>query len=204
MSIETIEKTKAKFPHVEFIHDDKFSSTEKHDILNDKIRLWAEGAKLVESSAVLVDVDILFVKSINHFFKPDIVFTYRKNHKFPINLGIILITNAKEQINFLCELKEKTQKLYLYREKESREKFGACDQRAFIELSNEKCHGVNCRDLNEVECNFDERTHAFHYKTGWHPILMDGKPFPTEGARSQCKKAHEYWIEVNKCSCKGS
>jgi len=171
----------------------------KHDLLNDRMRLWETGVVASNTDTVLVDVDILFVKPIYHFFRNEITYTFRENHKYPVNFGILLLRGGSRHTAFMHKLTQRTQYLFDTQYEKSKQEYGSCDQQALIELvtNNPNAGGVSCLDLNEVDCNFTERTHAFHYKTGWHPILLDGEPFPETGPRAACLKAYNFWLSVN-------
>lgn len=171
----------------------------KHGLLNDRMRLWEEGVAGSDSDTVVVDVDILFVKPIYHFFKNEITYTFRENHQYPLNFGILLLRDGSKHADFMHKLTKRTQYLFDNHYERARQKYGSCDQQALVEMldSDFDIGGVSCLDLNEVSCNFTERTHAFHYKTGWHPVLLDGESFPSEGPRAVCRKAYDFWLSVN-------
>jgi len=171
----------------------------KHGLLNDKVRLWEEGVAGSNSDTVVVDVDILFVKPIYHFFKNEITYTFREKHQYPLNSGILLLRDGSKHASFMRLWADRTQYLFDTQYEKAKKKYGACDQQALVELldGDFDIGGVSCLDLNEVDCNFTERTHAFHYKTGWHSVLLDGETFPLEGPRSACRKAYAFWLSVN-------
>jgi hypothetical protein len=187
---------------VETVHTET-RGKDKHDLLNDRVRLWEEGVAGSNTDTVVVDVDIIFVKPIYHFFRHEITYTFREKHEYPVNLGILLLRDGAKHVEFMSKLTKRTQYLFDTQYEQSKQEYGSCDQQALVELidGDPNVGGVSCLDLNEVDCHFTERTHAFHYKTGWHPFLLDGEPFPSKGPRSRCRKAYNFWLSVNEeCS----
>lgn len=183
----------------DLIHVDVDSSDDKHNLINSRMKYWHEGSN-ENKKVVLIDVDMLFLKNIESFFKNNsIIYTTRSNHVFPINLGILLLDNGKDFQIFTNHLAEETLRIYsdIKQRLYAKQFFGSCDQQAFLNIKKDyKTIEVPCRLLNEVDCNFDNLTHIVHYKTGWHPILLDGMNF-SDSSRKNCIKAYRYWLEIN-------
>lgn len=189
-----------KFNNVELIEMETKDSS-KHDSLNDRMVAWEMGAKRTEGRAVPIDVDIILIKPIDHFFKEDIVYTYRENHQFPLNLGILLLNNGSTAYEFMKELRISTYNTFHSPNMQAaRDIYGSCDQKAMFDLHGAKkykTNGVSCKLLNEVDCNLNDNTHALHYKTSWHSMILDGQPW---NKNPVCQKAYDYWRQLNRQS----
>lgn len=170
---------------------------DKHALLNDRMLAWEMGCKDVNGPVVPIDVDIMLLKPIGNFIAPDITYTYRENHRFPINLGILLLYRGTECYQFMKQLKELTFRIYHSKHRQkARQNFGSCDQRAMVSMINQnrllRINGIPCRVLNEVDSNLTEDTHAVHYKTSWHPILLDNQP-QTDPKK---QKLYDLWLSL--------
>lgn len=56
--------------------------------------------------------------------------------------------------------------------------------------------GEPCRVFNETNCRAiegDEELRVIHYKTGWHPILLEGKEFTKNRPEAACGQMFKHW-----------
>lgn len=159
----------------------------------------------------------------------DITFTW-KDEVFPINTGVMLarsgevaavvframiqrieqVVKDKSQLGMALGSSGAADQFVL------REMVGFCnyDRTAIKEVVDSEgtggvrrvaFRGVPCRQLNEINCGaITPEVRVIHYKTGWHPILLEGKDFTANRPKTRCAEMFAYWHELEAESARES
>jgi hypothetical protein len=163
-----------------------------------KLRFWAEITNHVNEDVVcFLDSDTLVYKNITPYIQEDFDLLYTwKNETFPLNVGVVIIKNNRK-IRKLLELWcERTEDIVNDEEKlkSACALHGAADQQALsdligtsnyenditrsFEFGSIRFRGVPCDELNQSNIvPVENSVSIFHYKTGWHPILLREEGF---------------------------
>jgi hypothetical protein len=212
-----IELLSAGFPRFRFIRTEQSMSGDLHQRIPRKLHAWKEACALLAghqpSALCFLDCDTLLVSTIDQFLQPgwDVTFTW-KDELFPINTGVLLARNAEIAGILLSDLAQRVE--YIVRDpgrlQTALGSSGAADQHALREIIG-FCNydreivrtlagrelvfrGVPCRQLNETNCRpMTPDLAIVHYKTGWHPILLDGAPFTRNRPADRCQQMFEHF-----------
>jgi hypothetical protein len=154
-----------------------------------------------EDQLVLADADTLIVRDLSAFFSDsaaDVIFTW-KPENVPVNTGVMLVKSGPPATTFFRRLEERTVEILetpeLYQQaNDPALGYGAADQMALMQLvgfEREKTgyaievggvpvqlRAEPCSRLNETNSRpLSDEIHVIHYKGGWQPILLQGRPF---------------------------
>jgi len=204
----------AAFPTWRFLKTDCPVHGDVHQRIPRKLHAWREACGLFPDDPIcFVDCDTLLVRRLDEFLGDgwDVVYTW-KDELFPINTGVMMARDGRTADALFGEMVEKVERIVRdpARLSQALGSSGAADQHALREIVG-FCNydgdttrtvagremvfrGVPCRFLNETNCRpITEDLRLIHYKTGWHPILWEGKPFTANRPESRCREMLEYW-----------
>lgn len=188
-----------------------------HQRIARKLHLWRDACAALASSGVeaplcLIDCDTVVNRRFDHHLATngepewDVIFTW-KDEAFPINTGVMLTRDAATGAALFEELALRAERIV--RDEAALHQAcsvsGAADQHALRELIGFVNYdrtilrtvagremifkGVPCRQLNETNCRpITEDLCITHYKTGWHPILLEGGPFTKNRSEERCRE----------------
>lgn len=198
-----IESLKVAFPAFDFRETDFDFSGHWVRRIASKMRSWSRAVAehADESMLVLADADTLILRDLKPFFAAqdaDVIFTW-KPENVPVNTGVMLVKAGPAATAFFQRLSERTVEILespvLYAEaNDPALGFGAADQMALMQLVDFRREVTNyevtiggetvrlraepCSLLNETNSRpLDSDIHIIHYKGGWQPILLQGRPF---------------------------
>jgi hypothetical protein len=176
-----------------------------------KMRSWSRAVVEHEGKdqLVLADADTLIVRDLSSFFSDaaaDVIFTW-KPENVPVNTGVMLVKSGAAATAFFRRLEERTVEILetpaLYAQaNDPALGYGAADQMALMQLvgfEREKTgyaidvagvpiqlRAVPCSRLNETNSRpLSDEIHVIHYKGGWQPILLQGRPFSRFRTRAE-------------------
>ncbi len=211
-----IETLRAAFPAWTFTETDRPIHGELHQRIPRKLHAWLAACDGVGDDAPIcfVDCDTLLVRPLTPVLEApgwDVIYTW-KDEAFPINTGVIAARGGTAARTLLTELAARVERIVSNPEALSAAlgSSGAADQHALRELvgwvnydrdtertvggARLRFRGVPCRVLNETNCRpIGEDLRLIHYKTGWHPILLQGAPFTRNRPQDRCREMHEFW-----------
>lgn len=190
-----------------------------------KIHAWLEAARLAgEGPIVLLDCDAVVRRPLDHLFDGtwDVLYTW-KDELFPINTGVMAGRTGAVLARVLASLLPRIESIIASPEEFARAigSSGAVDQHAFREIigwcnydgvseravrvsggeERLRFRGVPCRVYNETNCRaMDESLAVIHYKTGWHPILLEGAAFTQNRPASACGEMFRHWHALEAAS----
>jgi hypothetical protein len=198
------------FPNVDFIRTEFDLSSDFLQRISSKLNAWCRAVSdhAYEPEICLADVDTLVLRDLSSFFKDaaQIVFT-DKPEKSPLNSGVILARGGEAASAFFRLWNERT--LEILRTPELRRQandyslhYGGGDQMALYQMLGYERGRVDyevtveghrvavrcepCAVLNETNSlPINDRMHIIHFKSGWQPILLDGKPFTRNRPREK-------------------
>ncbi len=210
------------FPQFDFIDTAHGIHGDLIDRIAHKTLLWADAAHRYRGeNLVFVDVDMLVLKDISHFFVEetfDLGFTYKDDEIYPINTGTFLARASEETEEFFTLWDKETHRIV--NDAELRNKatsrsypYGAPDQMAFFTMIGyEKgktsykvsvgtqtlvCSGFPCTLLNETNSKpITDAMHIIHYKGGWHSILLDGTDFTSRRPKKESWDMYQYYLRT--------
>lgn len=179
-----------------------------------KLHAWKKACELCpEAPVCFIDCDTLVVRPLPELEQDgwDIVYTW-KDEVFPINTGVMLARSPGAAAALFTEMAERVERIVsdAGRLAQAVGASGAADQHALREIVG-FCNydkdvtrsmggrelvfrGVPCKRLNETNCRpITPDLSVIHYKTGWHPILWEGKPFTANRPEHKCREMLEYW-----------
>ncbi|MFM9995472.1 MAG: hypothetical protein ACKVU4_06675 [Phycisphaerales bacterium] len=205
----------AAFPRWTFTKTDADVSGSLHQRIPRKLHAWrAACAAFPDDPIAFVDCDTLLVRPLDAFVNPpgwDVIYTW-KDEPFPINTGVILARDGRTAATLLDEWVRKVERIV--RDPASLAaavgSSGAADQHALREMIGWVHYdrdatrsvagrelvfrGVPCRRLNETNCRpMTDDLHIIHYKTGWHPILLQGASFTRNRPEERCREMFAHW-----------
>jgi len=187
-----------------------------HERIARKLHVWiAACARLADDHGPLcfIDADALVVSRFDDELAGewDVIYTW-KNELFPINTGVMLFRTAATARLVLKDMAARVERIVADKDSLARAlgASGAADQQALREIIgfvnyNETIvreiagtriafRGVPCARLNQTSCAaIAPTTHVVHYKTGWHPILLEGARFTTNRPEEACKEMFACW-----------
>lgn len=205
----------AAFPRWEFTRTDADLSGALHQRIPRKLHAWRAACnRFADHSVCFVDCDTLLVRDLDPFLSADgwdVIFTW-KDEPFPINTGVILSRDGRTAAALLDEWALRVERII--RDPDTLASAvaasGAADQHALREIVGWVNYdrdvprrvggrelvfrGVPCRRLNETNCRpITDDLHLIHYKTGWHPILLEGAAFTRNRPEDRCREMFALW-----------
>ncbi|MEX2218274.1 MAG: methyltransferase domain-containing protein [Phycisphaerales bacterium] len=181
-----------------------------------KLHAWKRACEMAPGRPVaLLDCDTLLVRRLDEFFEGaggwDIIYTW-KDELFPINTGVMLASTGAAGAALFGAMAARVERLIRDPDllRVALGSSGAADQHALREIvgfcSYDKhtvrtvagrelvFRGVPCKWLNETNCRpMSGDLCIVHYKTGWHPILLEGKDWTVNRPRERCREMFEHW-----------
>ena len=198
-----IDALRSAFPRFDF-HETSFDFSKDFLLrISSKVHSWCRAAEehAGERDLCLADVDTLVLRDVSSFLAkddPDVIFT-DKPDRTALNTGVILAHGGAATTAFFRAWRDRTLAIIadaeLYRQANDYSLgYGAADQMALwqmlgyergrtnftIEASGEKVslRSEPCALLNETNSlPVTDDKHILHYKSGWQPILLQGRPF---------------------------
>ena len=175
-----------------------------------------------ENQTILfVDADMVFYKSPEMFIKNlgtnfDLVLT-RKMGKFPLNAAVIIAKKNSRTLEAFARYRNETKRILSDKAgiRQASSKFGSPDQYALVKIldieerimdSQECCTAgkdlllrlmfIPCDILNQTESVdiVGTSTLLVHLKTGWHPIVLDGKRFNKLRPKKEGSQIFSLWL----------
>jgi hypothetical protein len=218
VSNHEIDLLKTSFPKVTLLKSTQ--SIEEQDMRKKiplKLRLWSQACeKYPDNILYLIDCDTVLCSDLTGFIKEDydILYTW-KNEFFPLNTGFMIVKSnnkVREFMRLWLKMTEETIENPVEFE-EGIKINGGISQHTFAKIINTQSYdgiterningkairfkGVECKYLNETNCvPITQDTHIIHYKGGWHPILLENKPFSKNRPEDTCKEMFEYWGKI--------
>lgn len=172
-----------------------------------------------DSPVAFIDCDTIVVQDFSRYFDEDfdLAFTW-KSPPNPINTGVMLFRNRPRVRSFLEEYARRIVVTLgdVQAIERAKQRAGAVDQAVIMDFIGEPPYagardvrlpsgerlrvlGYPCAELNQTECGpVTEKTHIIHYKSGWHPILLENAPFSAYRPASKCAEMHEVWQNVQR------
>lgn len=205
---------KSAFKNTEFIKVDLSVNGNIDQVISFKTNFLARALALAGDGIVcFLDCDTLVYKRFDWLLKEkfDVVYTW-KNEKFPLNTGVLVLRNSDKTKCFVQEWADRTNEII--RDKKLLAKAcavnGAADQQSLMDILAStqfdkqiirEVHGhsllfkgINCEYLNEIRSTpITDKTHIIHYKSGWHPILLDGQEFTTQRPEESSRMLFDFW-----------
>lgn len=194
-----------------------------------KMHAWLEGARAFPDRAVaFLDCDTLLMRSIDDVASIDvssswdILFTW-KDELFPINTGVMLARDGAVAAHVFGAMLTRIERLIADKGAFATAvgSSGAADQHALREIigfcnydrtiTRPVTHagvtrevafrGEPCRVWNETNCRgLDDALRIVHYKTGWHPILLENAPFTRNRPETACAAMFRHWHQTEQAS----
>ncbi|MDB6174845.1 MAG: hypothetical protein JWL59_4156 [Chthoniobacteraceae bacterium] len=215
-----LDPIRALFPNTDFIRTDFDLSSDFLQRISSKLNAWcrAVGEHAHEPQICLADVDTLILRDLSAFFEDpaQIVFT-DKPERSPLNSGVILARGGEAASAFFRLWNERT--LEILRTPELRRQandyslqYGGGDQMALYQMLGYERGRVAyevpveghrvavrcepCAVLNETNSlPINDRMHIIHFKSGWQPILLDGRPFTRNRPREKSWEMFTLYLE---------
>ncbi len=198
-----VEALRAAFPRYDF-HQTAFDFSKDFLLrISSKVHSWCRAAEehAGERDLCLADVDTLILRDVAAFLAKDdadVIFTHKPD-RTALNTGVILAHGCPATTAFFRAWRDRTVAIIadpeLYRQANDYSLgYGAADQMALwqmlgyergratysIEACGEKVQlrAEPCAVLNETNSlPVTDDKHILHYKSGWQPILLQGRPF---------------------------
>jgi len=210
------------YPGVRFVETRFDFSRDRIQRISSKTLIWELACSRQPAGELLafVDVDTIVLRDLAGFLSDpavDVVFTWKDEH-FQLNSGVLLARAGEGTRRFFGEWLRRTQEILrtpaLYAQANSRDfPYGGGDQMALYQMLDYRpgqsryavsigghtvhCRGEPCATLNETNSvPVTARTHVIHYKGGWQPILLDGKPFSRHRPRAACREMYALYLET--------
>jgi hypothetical protein len=206
-----IEALRAAFPRYDF-HRTTFDFSKDFLLrISSKVHSWCRAAEehAGERDLCLADVVTLVLREIDPFLakdNADVIFT-DKPDRTALNTGVLLAHGSAATTAFFRAWRDRTLAIIadpeLYRQANDYSLgYGAADQMALwqmlgyergraaytIEAGGEKVQlrAEPCAVLNETNSlPVSAEKHILHYKAGWQPILLQGRPFTRNRPRPE-------------------
>lgn len=210
------------FPGFEFVQTEFERSTDIMHTIPRKMYAWREGARrFADRAVVFLDCDTLLVRPLDEYLEGDgwdLLFTW-KDEIFPINTGVMSARNGEVADHVFSAMLPRIERMIASKVEMQQAVMssGAADQHALREIigycnydgvftrgvtahgttRDVKFRGAPCRVLNETNCRgIDPDLRIIHYKTGWHPILLEGADYTKNRPESACRSMFRRWNEV--------
>jgi hypothetical protein len=206
------------FPSWRFVEAAGGMDGDLHQRIPRKLHAWRAAAEMEPARPMaFLDCDTLVVRRLDEFFAGswDIVYTW-KDELFPVNTGVMLASTGAAAATLFGAMAQRVERIV--RDPGLMEtalgSSGAADQHALREIVG-FCNydrftvktvagagggrelvfrGVPCRWLNETNCRpIGEDVCIVHYKTGWHPILLEGRAWTANRPQERCREMFEHW-----------
>jgi len=187
-----------------------------------KVHAWLAGAESAaedypDRPVVFIDCDAMLIRPIDDLLAGDwdVIFTW-KDEVYPINTGVMVAREAAAAAHLFRAMLPRIERMVARKEDLAMAvgSSGAADQHALREIIG-FCNydrtfpravtvgqttreiifrGEPCRILNETRCvPIGSFLRVVHFKTGWHPILLDGKAFTANRPRAACAEMFALW-----------
>ncbi len=188
-----------------------------HQRIARKLHAWvAACAHFPDGPIAMLDCDALPFRPLGPVMEGewDVVFTW-KDEPFPINTGVMLFRSGRIARVVLGEMASRVERIIARQDllNTALGSSGAADQHALREMIGWVHYdrdivrtidgheivfrGVPCRELNETNCRpITDDLRIIHYKTGWHPILLEGKPWTANRPQDRCREMYEHFQSV--------
>lgn len=216
------ETLKIGYPNVSFIDENQlpiFKSPRISDVASQKLFRWKlffDTYLQNNEFGLLCDADLIFYgEFLQHISSDADLLITRKFVKHPINLGVFGIKKSKETSKFFTKWTENA-KLVLGNSKmsiDANTKFGGVDQFALIktlEIEKELNSGglkpglhsigklkiqiIDCDIMNQTESGkLTKSTSIYHVKSGFHPILLEGRGYTKKRSKKDSIEIHDLW-----------
>jgi hypothetical protein len=198
-----IEALRAAFPRYDF-HQTAFDFSNDFLLrISSKVHSWCRAVEehAGEPDLCLADVDTLVLRDIAPFLAKndaDVIFTHKPD-RTALNTGVILAHGNPATAAFFRTWRDRTLGIIrdpeLYRQANDYSLgYGAADQMALWQLLDYqrgrdeyaitaegravRLRAEPCSILNETNSlPVTDDKHILHYKSGWQPILLQGRPF---------------------------
>lgn len=202
------------FPRWRFVESETPMDGSLHQRIPRKLHAWRQGALLAEDRPLaLLDCDAMPVGPLDAVWNGswDVAYTW-KNEPFPINTGVMLARRGDAIVPLLDEMIRRVEAMVV---SPDRLRFacgcsGAADQHALREIVGFAnydrdtpvevggrtivCRGLPCAIYNETNCvPLSREQRIIHFKTGWHPILLDGASFTDNRPLERCAPMFALW-----------
>ena len=212
----------AAFPNTRFIETAFDTGTDIMHAIPRKMHAWLAGALEAGKFAtnrpiVFIDCDAMLVRPIDDVLSGewDVLFTW-KDELYPINTGVMAARDAGAAAHVFRAMLPRIERMVAKKDELAVAvgSSGAADQHALREIIG-FCNydgtftrkvtaagedreivfrGEPCRVLNETQCRpIGPSLRVIHFKTGWHPILLEGKAFTANRSREACGEMFAFW-----------
>lgn len=198
-----VDALRVTFPRFDFQQTDFDFSNDFLLRISSKVHSWCRAAEehAGERDLCFADVDTMILRDITPFFdndEADVIFT-DKPDRTALNTGVILAHGRPVTTAFFRTWRDRTLAIIadpeLYRQANDYSLgYGAADQMALwqmlgyergrvayeIDAGGEKVRlrAKPCAVLNETNSlPVTDEKHILHFKSGWQPILLQGRPF---------------------------
>jgi hypothetical protein len=182
-----------------------------------KLRYWADVLRETRHENIcFLDSDTVVYKNISEFVQDDFDFLYTwKNESIPLNVGVVIVKNSEKTLKFIEKWLEITEQIVMDKQRLDKAvlEHGAADQSALAELMELKNYdginvknydfgeitlkGVSCDILNQTNSRpLDCGSYIFHYKAGWHPILLEKSGFTAARTEESSYQMLKYWENI--------
>jgi hypothetical protein len=198
-----IDVLRAAYPRFDFRPTDFDFSKEFLLRISSKVHSWCRAVEehAGERDLCLADVDTLVLRDVATFLAKDdvdVIFTHKPD-RTALNTGVILAHGCPATVAFFRTWRDRTLSIIgdpeLYAQANDYSLgYGAADQMALWQLLNYergrsdytmtaegqtvRLRAEPCAVLNETNSlPVTDDQHILHYKSGWQPILLQGRPF---------------------------
>lgn len=208
-----LEKLYPRFQFVEYRQSIRGTIEEKIPL---KLRMWdAAFQKKKQGLYCFLDCDMLIVKPFYALLpkKVDVIYTWKEG-MFQLNTGVMIIECRERTKKFMSFWREKTEQIVSNKKllAEACQQNGAADQHALWGIIGENnfheqkkrsingneilFQGIPCEYLNETRSvPLTEKTHIIHYKSGWHPILLESAKYTKNRPEKESKEMYDFWLK---------
>jgi hypothetical protein len=216
----SIDALRALFPQADFVHKPIPVASDLMRRISSKTFYWEAAVQHCAGEDIcLLDADMLVVRPVREYFSDafDIGYTF-KNEKFPLNSGVLLIRDSPVSLPFIREWRTRTEAILtdadaLAQANNRRLPYGGADQMALFQMleyrrgqrdyrvnvngSVATVKGFRCEELNETNSTrVTLRHHVLHYKGGWQPILLEGRPFHRNRTKVESLEMYRLYLDT--------
>jgi hypothetical protein len=212
-----IEALRVSFPHTRFeLLEDPIEGG-LHQRIARKLHAWLAACdRFPDGPIAMLDCDAFLLRPLGPVMEGDwdVVYTW-KDEPFPINTGVMLFRSSRIARVVLTEMVSRVERIIARQDQLNAAlgSSGAADQHALREIigwvnydrdivrtidgQEIVFRGMPCRELNETNCRpITDDLRIIHYKTGWHPILLEGKPWTSNRPQDRCREMYEHFQKV--------
>jgi hypothetical protein len=209
------------YPNFEFVESSFPSGDDIMHAIPRKMYAWLQGAQRFPDEPVcFVDCDTVLHRPVEELFDGtwDILFTW-KDELYPINTGVMMARKGEIAAHLFAAMLTRIERKLSskYEMQVAVGSSGAADQHALREIigfcnydrtfsrnvSHEgvdreiRLRGVPCEQFNQTNCRpLTPDLRIIHYKTGWHPILLENAAFTANRPEAACAQMFQYWHEL--------